>query len=293
MKAWIGAVARRLLAYSLTAYLTAGAFVYFRQGALIFPAPKAWARVSPASYGLTFEDLQIPVRSNEYVHGWWIPSRKSTPKAILVLHGNAYVMEDMGEEVSALHQIGADLLIIDYRGYGLSTAISPDEKSTTEDAEAAFVYLMQRRNISAANLFALGSSIGSGPATELAFRHKGLGGLILESPMTSIEAVSAQHWVFRLYPLKVLLRSRFDNLSKIRSIESPLLVVVGTSDTLTPVAMAEAIFANARGPKALYLVRDAGHDDVMSFSNTSLTGILRKFVFTVQPCRANLRRSIR
>src|SRR5579875_1769678 len=156
----------RLAAYLLIAYVAVGAFLYFRQSALIYPAPKIWANSTPAKCGLQFEDVQIPVASNGHVHAWWIPAAQHSEKAVLVLHGNGYVIEDMvGEEVTALHEIGANLLIIDYRGYGLSTPISPCEMTIVEDARAALLYLLQKRYLLVRNVFVLGRSIGTGPAT--------------------------------------------------------------------------------------------------------------------------------
>ncbi len=142
LKAMVFAASFRLLVYSVTAYVAVGAFLYFRQSALIFPAPKAWANVTPANCGLPYEDLQISVTSKDRVHGWWIPAATHSEKILLVLHGNGYVLEDMvGEELIALHQIGVNVLMIDYRGYGLSTSVRPRELSIVEHAKAALQYL--------------------------------------------------------------------------------------------------------------------------------------------------------
>ncbi|MDQ2841217.1 MAG: alpha/beta hydrolase [Acidobacteriota bacterium] len=203
------------------------------------------AEVSAANCGLPFEDLHIPVAHTGRVHAWRIPAAMQSEKAVLVLQGNGYVLEGMiCEEVSALHEIGANVPIIDGRGYGFSTSISPDELSIVEDERAALEYLVRERNIAVRNLFMLGRSIGSGPAPELAYETKALRGLILESPFSSIEAAApATFWFSRLYSLRLLLRTDFDNLSKIGSIRTPLLVVAGTADALTPVPMARATFA--------------------------------------------------
>jgi hypothetical protein len=143
------------------AYLSAGAFFYFRQGTLLFPAPTSFAKTTPADNRLEFEDLRIPVNVTDNIHAWWIPSVTSSGKIILVFHGNGHVLEDMVEaEVANLHQIGANLPLVDYRGYGSSTPISPDEATVNEDAEAALSYLMRRRRVPAGKVFVLGRLIG-------------------------------------------------------------------------------------------------------------------------------------
>lgn len=166
----------------------------------------------------------------------WIPA--ASTQVVLVFHGNGYVMEEMvGDELGCLREIGASLLLNDYRGYG-----GPDETTVNEDAEAALNYLLRDRRIARSDVIVLGRSIGSGPATQLARNHAGLGGLILESPFSSIDDVS------------------------------------GTADTLTPKWMAEKIFAQAHQPKQLYLVEGAGHDDLLMTGGRSLTQLLQKFV---------------
>ncbi len=279
LKRWFFAATIRLLAYTVTAYVVVGAFLYFRQSALIFPAPKAWANVTPAHCGLPYEDLQIEVTSKARIHGWWIPAATHSEKVLLALHGNGYVLEDMvGEELIAFHEIGANVLTIDYRGYGLSTSVSPTEASLVDDAKAALQYLLQNRNVSIRNVFVLGRSIGSGPALELAYETKELGGLILASPFSSIDAADNHFWLSRLYPPSLLLRTHFDNLSKMSSIRTPLLVAAGTADSLTPVWMAQALFAKARQPKELHLVQHAAHDDLLSLGGTPLILVMRNFV---------------
>lgn len=107
-------------------------FLLFRQARRLFPVPKTFEKKTPADSGLLFEDLRIAVNAADRLHAWWIPAAASTDKAILVFHGNGYVLEDMiGGEMDSLRQIGANLMLIDYRGYGSSTPIGPNE--TTMD----------------------------------------------------------------------------------------------------------------------------------------------------------------
>jgi pimeloyl-ACP methyl ester carboxylesterase len=215
-----------LTAYLAIAYFTVGAFFYFQQSKLLFPAPKSFEKKTPSDSGLQFEDLRIPVNGRDSLHAWWIPAVKSSAKVILVFHGNGYVLEDMvGDEISTLNEIGANLLLIDHRGYGSSTLISPNEMTVDEDAEASLNYLLRDRMIPVGNVVALGRSIGSGPATYLALNNRGLGGLILESPFSSIDDAAAEVWYVRIYPAALILRTHFDNLTKISSVRAPLLIV--------------------------------------------------------------------
>jgi fermentation-respiration switch protein FrsA (DUF1100 family) len=279
-KGWVRSVAVRLVVYPLLMYLTAGSFFYTQQSKLLFPAPKNSGNAVLPKRGRRFEDLRIKVNATDHLHAFWISDVTASGKVGLVFHGNGYALEDMlGDEATDLQKIGANLLLIDYRGYGASTPISPSEATINEDADAAIAYLLRDRQVPVGNVFVLGRSIGSGPATYLASKTPGLCGLILESPFSSIEDAASGIWYFRIYPTRLMLRTHFDNLSRIRSVRSPLLITAGEEDTLTPVWMAKKIFAEARQPKQLYLVPKAGHNDLLAIGGDGLTQALRRFVY--------------
>ena len=275
------AVLIRLAVYPVVAYLTIGVTLLFEQSRLLFPAPKNYDKSTPVKRGLPFEDLRIPVNARDQLHAWWLPARAAprSPSVILAFHGNGYVLEDtVWEEAGEIHQTGADALLMDYRGYGSSSPIHPNERTVDDDAEAALQYLLRTRGVPIDSIFLIGRSIGSGPATYLAANHAGIGGLVLESPFTSIDDAAAAFLHFPISLLSPFLRTHFDNLVKIDSVGSPVLVVVGTEDILTPRWMAERIFARANEPKQLYEVPGAGHNDLLTKGGDALTEVLRKFV---------------
>ena len=235
----------RILAYTAFAYLSAGTTFYFRQARLLFPAPETFGKKTPADSGLRFEDLRIAVNGGGHLHAQWIPAAAPTDKVPLVFHSNGYVLEEMapGDELANLHQIGANLMLIDYRGYGSSTLLSPNETTIDEDAEASLDYLLRDRMIPSDRVLVLGRSIGSGPATYLALNNQRLGSKELEEPFSSIDDAAAGFWYFRIYPTSLILRSHFDNLTKIDAVRNPVLIVSGSADTLTPPWMAAKLFA--------------------------------------------------
>jgi fermentation-respiration switch protein FrsA (DUF1100 family) len=279
IRRWLRSAIARLTTYLVIAYLTIGAFFYFEQAALLFPARKTFGKQTPAESGLPFEDLRIEVNAKDHLHAWWIPAAVPADKVILVFHGNGYVMEDMlGDELASLHRIGANLMLVDYRGYGSSTLISPNETTVDEDAKASLDYLLRDRTIPPDKVLVLGRSLGSGPATYLALNNPRLGGLILESPFSCIDDAAAGIWYLRIYPVSLMLRTHFDNLTKIRSVRDRVLIVSGTADTLTPTWMADKLFAQAHQPKQLYRVTGAGHNDLLISGGVALEQELQKFV---------------
>lgn len=278
-KLWARAVAIRVPVYLLIAYVTTGGYFFFNQEKLLFPAAGSHDSSGPGPGVFPFENLQIPVTASDHLHAWWIPASKPSGKAIIVFHGNGYRLEDMGGgEAQSLHSIGVNLLLTDYRGYGSSTRVIPSELTVEEDAEAALRYLLHERSVPVHNVFVVGRSIGSGPATTLATENRSLGGLILESPFTSIDDAAAAVWYLRIFPVSLMLHTHFNNLSKIGSVRAPVLVISGTLDTLTPSWMAKAIYTRAHQPKHLYLVPGAGHNDLLDMGGPALMNVLRGFV---------------
>jgi pimeloyl-ACP methyl ester carboxylesterase len=151
--------------------------------------------------GISFEDLHIPVNEVQQIHAWWIPASSPSNQVLLVFHGNGYVMEQgfVGElrswgEFIPLHRVGANLLLVDYRGYGSSSPTATNEKSVYEDARAAFNYLTVQRTVANRNIILVGRSIGTAVATEMAKEHPDASGLILISPLTGVSDIAKNIW---------------------------------------------------------------------------------------------------
>jgi fermentation-respiration switch protein FrsA (DUF1100 family) len=269
----------RLISYLAVVYLAVGGFFWLRQESILFPAPPNPGALTPANSGIAFEDLHIPVGSGGSIHAWWIPAASPASKTGLFFHGNGYTLEYMlDSEIPALRGLGLNLLLVDYRGYGGSSPIRPNESTIFQDADAAFAHLTERRQIPAGKIVAVGRSIGSGPAVYLAERHAAIGGLILESPFTSIHDAARGVSYLRIFPLSLMLRTHFNNLSRIGSVRAPVFIATGSADTLTPPAMAERLFARANQPKHLLIVPRADHDDLIGTGGDILQNALRKFL---------------
>jgi hypothetical protein len=256
---------------------------------MTFPAPTQYAKATPSDAGISFEDLRIPVDGSEWIHCWWIPAASPSDKVLLVFHGNGYVLDQgfsgkSNNEVEfvPLQRLGANLLLVDYRGYGSSSPGTPNEKRVFDDARAAYAYLTTQRNVASGNIILLGRSIGTGPATELATEHPDAGGLILISPFTSVPDAAKAIWYLNAFPIRLLSHNRFDNLSRIESVHVPVFIAVGTNDDLTPPAMTQALFQKANEPKRLYLAPGAGHNDMISVGGQPLFDQLSAFLQTLR-----------
>lgn len=270
-QSWWKRARNRCVGFVFILYLAAIVFLTAYEGKLIFLPPTNVPAETPADEGLNFEDLKIPVEGPTYVHAWWIPSTVPNAKTILYFHGNAGVLEhEAQQEAGQFHHSGANLLLVDYRGYGHSSPMQTSGATAREDALASLRYLEHVRHIPASNIVIFGWSIGTGVATQLALDAPDAGGLILLSPITSVDDVANQNWMFRYFlrPSQWLRHvNDFDNKAKISSIHMPVLIMTGTDDTIAPPWMAEELYARANEPKHIQLIEGAEHNDVMDPKN--------------------------
>lgn len=264
-------------------YLVTSVLVGLRQDQLVFPAPADYPKLTPGSIGLPFEDLHIPVNGNEQIHAWYIPAQGTSSKVIVYFHGNAYTIEDaVSGEVRNLLETGANLLVVDYRGYGGSSAVQANGIRACEDARAAMRYLIGQRLVRTEDVVIVGRSIGTGVAAQLALENPHAAGLVLLSPFTDLYAVAREDRTIRWLPLELMgSRNKLDTLGKIGRIRMPVLLIVGTQDTLTPPWMAQTLFERANQPKQLYLAPGAEHNDLWDSGGHDLIARITTFVNAV------------
>jgi len=226
---------------------------------------------TPASIGLAYEEVRLRTSDGVRLHAWFVPGGRERP-TLLFLHGNAGNISHRLEKLAILHELGGAVLLLDYRGYGLSEG-APDEAGTYRDGDAAYDWLIQR-GIQPTSLVVYGESLGGGVATDLAAR-RAVGGLILESTPTNMPDVARAH--YPLLPAALLLSVRYDSLAKIASVDAPLLILHSTEDEIVPFEMAERLFRAARPPKRLVQLR-GGHNDNFLVATDAYTSALRAFL---------------
>ncbi|MEZ2341801.1 alpha/beta hydrolase [Microcoleus sp.] len=186
---------------------------------------------------------------------------------VLYLHGNGLNVGANVEHANRFHQLGMSVFLIDYRGYGKSQGEFPTESQVYEDAQLAMDYLVKQRGINPKQIYIYGHSLGGAIAIDLALRNPEAAGLIVEGSFTSArEMVDFQSGVYRIFPIDLLLRQRFDSIAKVDRLEMPVLFIHGTADTVVPVEMSKKLFDAAPEPKQLYIVPDAGHNNLANFA---------------------------
>ena len=230
-----------------------------------FPPPQTYEREAEDVWLLTADGVRI----NAFYR-----SNPASKQVLLWFHGNAEHIGYGLDHLRALAKTGANILAVDYRGYGKSEG-KPDEAGVYHDADAAYDYLIKERHFRAQDIIIYGHSLGGAVAVNLASRRP-CGGLIVQSSFTSARAMARR--MFTIPLIAYVVKSRFDSLQKIRDVHAPILIVHGTRDEVIPFAMGQQLFAAAPEPKSFYPIEGAGHNNLMEVGGEPYLALLQRFV---------------
>lgn len=237
------------LVFVVTGLLLLNGWMYLQQPSMTF-FPDASLDATPADQGLDYQDVQVTTADGVQLHGWYIPAQDSTP-TVLFLHGNAGNISHRGESVAIFHQLGLNVLIFDYRGYGHSEG-SPSETGLYEDARAAWSYLTDTKGVAPHNIIIFGRSLGGVVAAQLASQVQP-GALILESTFSSGKELAQS--IFPLLSRLVLLRYHFDTAAYVKNVHSPVLVLHSRDDDIVPFELGEKVYQAANPPRSFVELR--------------------------------------
>jgi uncharacterized protein len=280
------------------AYPSTGLFLLLRQRHLIYrPAAELSMRPDAPDFKLTYQDISIPIAdSSAQLHGWWIPAPTpseafavlpdeprnilTSQKVMLYFYG---VGRNMGDQnylarVSAFRQLGFSVLVFDYRGYGLSPGEAPNERQLYQDSQAAWDYLRKVRQIPSKQILIYGESLGGAIALDLAVKHPTAGGLIMQSSFTSMTEAIKHRAFLQLFPIDQLLTERFDSISKVRSLQIPVLFLHGSADSVVPSTMSDRLYEAAPEPKQLFMISGADHVRIYQPREQSYLRAIQRFV---------------
>jgi uncharacterized protein len=210
---------------------------------------------TPKDHGLDYESVRIDTEDGEMLHGWFVPSKDATA-TVLFFHGNAGNISTRLGYLLMFYRLGYNTFIIDYRGYGESSG-TPSEQGTYRDAQAAWRYLTEQRNIPSNRIVLLGESLGGAVATWLAVREKPAL-LVLASAFTSVADMAEA--IYPFLPTHLLTRFDYNTGEYLRGVTCPVFVAHSPQDEIVPFEQGEALYASASEPKQ-FLELQGGHNN--------------------------------
>ena len=250
---------RRLIGLVVALVLGCAAFVYglrSLEAAMTFrPSRMATAQVIPSGA----ENVWFNSADGTRLNGWFFASHTRPEAATMIFfHGNGGNISNVSWLAQRFASHGFNVLIFDYRGYGMSDGVAAAESDLYADGDAAVDFLMNQKGIHREQIVLYGHSLGTTIVSDVASRGK-FGAVVLESGLSSASSVatSALPWLPRF--LHFLGKNRFESARKLHDVKCPILIAHGDPDHTIPTSEAQLLYAAANEPKKLLIVPGAGH----------------------------------
>lgn len=236
-------------------YITLGVLLLFtyvkhlERSSVYFPSREI--EFTPKTLNLEFQDIYFQTPDKVQLNAWHIPAEGKY--TILFCHGNGGNISHRLSKINIFNQLGLNVFIFDYRGYGKSQG-APSEAGLYQDAQAAYKYLTDE--LKHKKIIAYGESLGSAVAIDMATK-KDIAAVIIEGGFAS-----AQEMGKILYPFVpgFIYSIKFDSINKISQLDKPVLFFHAVNDEMIPIGQARALFEKTKSEK--YFIELSGsHND--------------------------------
>ena len=252
---------------------------------LFYPEPGQ--PFTPQKAKLEYRDVTLTAADGTRLHGWWLPAKAGVEVkgTVLHLHGNGGNLAWHLGGSWWLPEQGYQVLLLDYRGYGLSQG-KPTLPAVYQDIAAAFDWLDQAPQVQGKPQVLLGQSLGGAMAIHYLAQHpqqaKRFKALVFDGVPASYRQVGRfalsnqwMTWPFQV-PLSWLVP---DGDSAIRSIAQiktpPKLFFHSIDDPIVPLANGIQLYQAAPPPRVLQLTR-GGH--VQTFADKTWRQVMLRFL---------------
>ena len=256
-----------LLGLVILIYLTITFVLYYSQRSLLYhPSENNY---SGDNLMVSIDKVKILTDDNIELIAWY-HKKKDNYKTILFLHGNAGSLENRIHKINHFKDMDVNFLIVAWRGFSGNKG-KPTENGLYIDAKSAVKWLTNK-GVNEEDIIIYGESLGTGVGTEIA-QNKNFAGIILESPFTSMVDAGADK--YPIFPIRLLLKDKYESDKKIKNIKSPILIMHGEVDKIVPFWMGKKMYELANEPKYYYFSK---YDDHMMEYNAELLSELKKFI---------------
>lgn len=266
----------RLLAVLALCYLVALVVLRLGESRMLYvPGGSRTLTDPPAELELGVQRVELTASDGIRLVSWAMPSGDSTGFWLLICHGNAGNISEVGRPLhyAGLRALGLNLFAFDYRGYGESEG-APTEQGLYRDAEAAYLYLRDTLGVPPERIVVFGHSLGSAVAVELVGRVPAAG-LVLDGALTSV--VERAQEMFPYAPVRWIAASRYPSIERVGALSLPKLFLHARADEVIPFAHGRRLFEAAAPPK-MFVPLQGGHGDAFEVDSAAYFGAIGRFV---------------
>jgi len=252
-----------------------GMSAYMAGTKLLSAAP---ARIPDSALAVPHESVTFQSNSGSLIHGWFVAGTPGRGVVVL-LHGIKGNRLDMVRRAEFLNRAGYSVLLFDFQAHGES----PGRQVTlghleSRDAAAAVAFAQGRRPAEPVSI--IGVSLG-GAAALIGPEPLPLRALVLEAVYPRIQEAVTNRIRVRVGPLADVIAplmfvqfkpragipiADLAPLHRLKAVTTPVFVITGAEDRHTTLADSEAMFAAAAGPKEMWVIPGAVHQDFSAYA---------------------------
>ena len=227
--------------------------LYIIQDKMIFHAEKLPKKYA-FSFRNKFEEINLKTHDNQILNGLLFNVNDESKGIILYFHNHSGNIMHWSSFAGYFNQLGYDVLMMDYRGYGKSTG-DYNEKLMFEDSLLWYDYVLEICDENKITVY--GRGLGGSFATYVASLHKPKR-LILESPMYNL-IFTANH-LYRFIPAKSLIsKYKFDTSAYIKNVKCKVFIIHGKLNTFVDFRNSVELQKLAKDNIDLLIIPDGNH----------------------------------
>lgn len=181
------------------------------------------------------EEVEVPLTNTLSMNCLHIKESNPPKGVVLYFHGNKGNARRAIRQTRPVQELGYDVFIPDYRGYGKTEGSLWSDKELLADADKAYKFLA--KEYKEENIYVMGYSLGTGMASYTAALNNPKH-LILVAPFTSLTDIKDKYAWF--YP-DFLMRFQLPNIKFLKDVKAPVTIVHGTEDNIIDYAFSEEL----------------------------------------------------
>lgn len=207
-----------------------------------------------------FEEINLQMKDEGLVNV--LHFKTVNPKGIILyFHGNAGNLAGWGFIAQDLVNMGYDLAIMDYRGYGKSIGNRTQGTILSDGME---FYDHFKSSYPENEIILYGRSLGTGIAAYVASRNNP-SKIILETPYYSFTSLVQAH--VPVFPAGPALRYKFKTHKYLQNSDCPVYIFHGTEDLVVPFKHGKKLYESLDKERVTMFVIDGGtHNDLGNYS---------------------------
>lgn len=229
---------------------------------------------SPDEHQVPFETHMIRCEDGVRIHSWLMLRRKADSSdnnkipTIVFFHGNAgNIGLRLPNALQMLQYLNANVLLVEYRGYGDSDDAQVNEAGLKLDSEAALKFIRTHPLVDPNQIFIFGRSLGGSVAFHLAHYAERNGipiaGVIVENTFLSIASMVDTLMPY-IAPFKALiLRIGWHSERIVPHLTVPVLYLAGARDELVPHNHMLDLYKNTKASRYLkmHIIENGTHNE--------------------------------